>query len=342
MQVSEAALKLDVPRHYIDYWRRTGLLSEQGGTLEFQDLRKIQFIAGARSRGISLQKIRSTILEGAPVDSGAEGQDAWYRDLLVQSGQILKRAPGQEIYLPDTGQYFFNYEGGDEPGRLVDLTGARETDGSTSVLERRFEAALQKGDVDAMEAVLDEILEQEPDHLGALIERGNIAFENDDYERAVHFYEMALTLDEYCVEAIYNLANIYFRQKKNAVAIRYFLQCIELDPEFPESYYNLGIVYYSLNILDRARVCFETYIGLDPDSSWTAQAGDFLEEIEGASAAGRVQGTLFGLEANRTAGETETEAERIPDLFVEGVEQMTDIEDVPAVERTTAPDLEPG
>lgn len=331
MRISEAALKLSVPRHYIDYWRRTGLLSESGGSLGFQDLRKIQFIAGARSRGISLQKIRSTILD-ATAAGAVEEIDAWYRDLLVQSGQILQRDPGARIFKPDTGQYYFNYEAGpnSDQAAVVDFSQARET-GPVDDLERRFEQALAAGDLEGMERVLDEILEREPDHLGALIERGNIAFENGDYDRALHFYEASLELDEYCVEAIYNLANIYFRQKKNAVAIRYFLQCIELDPDFPESYYNLGIVYYSLNILDRARLCFETYIGLDPDSSWTRQAAEFIEEIEGTLAAGGRQTRLFALETALDAEEPGRAAET-PDLFVEGAAQLARAEASASVE----------
>ena len=325
MRISEAALKLSVPRHYIDYWRRTGLLSADEG-LEFQDLRKIQFIARARSRGISLQKIRSTISDVAPLGFG----EAWYRDLLVQSGHILRRDRGPHIYQPHSGQYFFDYDGGtQESGQVVDLSDSRDRgEGPVGILERNFQTALEAGDLEQMETLLEAILEREPDHLGALIERGNIAFENGDYDDAVAYYEDALEHDAGCVEAIYNLANIYYRQKKNAVAIRYFLQCIELDPDFPESYYNLGIVYYSLNILDRSRICFETYVALDPDSSWTRQARDFLDDIERAHARGVRQTDLFALQDGTSANASGLPEEDGPvapvaseqDLFVEGLQ----------------------
>ncbi len=314
MRISEIALKLAVPRHYIDYWRRTGLLSDAAPGLAFQDLRKIQFIALARSRGISLQKIRSTIAGGPPVGD----EEAWYRDLLVQSGQLLRRDRGPALYQPETGQYFFNYENRTERA-VIDLAGRLESpEAEVGLLEKQFQAALEAGDEEAMEAALVEILKREPDHMGALIERGNIAFEMGEYEDAIRFYEATLEHDPYCVEAIYNLANIYFRQKKNAVAIRYFLQCIELDPDFPESYYNLGIVYYSLNLLDRARICFETYVSLDPDSTWTRQARGFLDDIEVSLASGMRQSQLFSIEpgsASRSSGPVESMDEGIQDLF---------------------------
>ena len=38
MKVSEAALKLQIPRHYVYYWKKTGLHSG-GDDLDFLDLR---------------------------------------------------------------------------------------------------------------------------------------------------------------------------------------------------------------------------------------------------------------------------------------------------------------
>ncbi len=75
MRISEAAVKFSLPRHYIHYWRKIGLLSSGGGELEFQDLLKVRFILDCKRRGISLQKIRQA-LHTLPLEEVQEG-GAW-------------------------------------------------------------------------------------------------------------------------------------------------------------------------------------------------------------------------------------------------------------------------
>ncbi|MEQ9366465.1 MAG: tetratricopeptide repeat protein, partial [Leptospirales bacterium] len=292
MKVSEAALKLQIPRHYIDYWRKTGLLGG-GGSLDFRDLLKIRFLAACRRQGVSLQRMRRLIR-----DCEASAVPDWYNQLIVYSnleGVLLAR-DGGELAHPDTGQMFFCYEdaagtdsGASGSAPIVDLeersrlalsaataadaqwTGGRGDPGLAG-LEEDYLKLLATGDFRKISRVLEDIIRVEPDHVAALIEFGNLCYEHEKLDDALLYYDRAVEIQPDCVEALYNVANIHFKAKRYAAAIRYFQQCIELDPDFPEAYYNLGLLYYALHYFDQAIDCMVSYAALDPDSVWADQA----------------------------------------------------------------------
>ncbi|MCR9144901.1 MAG: tetratricopeptide repeat protein [bacterium] len=306
MRISEAALKLQVPRYYIDYWRKTGLLGS-GGNLDFQDLLKIRFLASCRRQGVSLQHMRRLIRE-----CEASSVSDWYNQLIVYDnleGVLLSR-DGAGLAHPDTGQMFFSYgETGEAtstaggPGPVVDLeerlksgqhsSGGAEPDQETvgkwtggrgdpgmAVLEEDYLKLLASGDFRKISRVLEEIIRVQPDHVAALIEFGNLCYEHEKLDEALRYYDRAVEIQPDCVEALYNVANIHFKAKRYAVAIRNFQQCIELDPDFPEAYYNLGLLYYALRYFDQAIDCMVGYADLDPDSVWADQARQLIEDME--------------------------------------------------------------
>jgi tetratricopeptide (TPR) repeat protein len=296
MRVSEAALKFQVPRHYIDYWRKSGLLGPDGGNLSFEDLLKVRWLAAGRRHGVSLQRMRRLIRE---YEAGSSRD--WYNRLTIYDnleGMLLAR-DGQGLINPETGQLFFSYEesrdsatgGGNAPATVVDLPHrpsgetergpwAQGADPALAGLEERYLRTLASGDFRKISKVLEEIMRAKPDHVAALIEFGNLCFEHQRLEDGLRYYERALEIQADCVEALYNVANIHFKAKRFAAAIRYFGRCIELDPDFPEAYYNLGLLYYSLRYFEQATECLASYTALDPDSVWSDQARQLVEDIQ--------------------------------------------------------------
>lgn len=298
MRVSKAAEKFKISPGRIHYLRRTGLLSPSRGTLQFADLVRLQFIADCRRQKVSLQRIRSFLERTGDAPNSPIG------NARMISPTVLVVADDGRLVQPDTGQLYFDYASasdataapGHRGGSLVELKDrarVRQQDERMNELEHEFSDAMAADGGADIERVLEEILDLEPDHVGALIEFGNIAFENEDLDRALEYYDRAVSIDGTCVEALYNLANIYFRKGKFAPAIRYYQASLDLDPDFAESYYNLGLVYYSLNYLDRARGLFEIYAGLDPDSEWRSQAETFLNEIDARLSASDQSPDLF-------------------------------------------------
>lgn len=290
MRVTAAAKRFEVPSHHIHYLRKTGLLSSARSALDFQDLRRLQFIAECRRQNLSLQRIRKFLGHAASAGRSPEGP----RPNLL--GQQLLLVEGQQTLLePQSGQLFFQFEPASPAGAVVDLDARARSLRKNEILESleaQFQDALERAHEPDIRALLEEILALEPDHSGALIELGNLAFERGEFQTAEHYYDRVVQADPNSVEGIYNLANVYFRTKKYAAAIRSYQTTLALDPEFPESYYNLALVYFSLRHLDKAAHFFRCYLELDPESGWRSQAEDFLNEIESALDAGNPQ--LFG------------------------------------------------
>ncbi|MDH5654329.1 MAG: tetratricopeptide repeat protein [Spirochaetia bacterium] len=273
MKIPEASVKLSIPRYYIDYWKKIGLISDsESSDLDFTDLLKIRFIDRCKKNKISLQKIRNIL------NKTDMFKERWYENLQISPGILLKK-DNSFLMEPITEQLHFDYQYFGQEGNLLKLWGNKKESDEISRLEDLYVTGLEKGDTKNVSEVLKKILKIKKDHTGALIESGNIAFEENDLETALKFYGLAEDADKECVEAIYNIANIYFRQKKYAAAIRNFHRCIELDPDFPESYYNLGLVYYSLKYFDRAVLFLNMYIEIDSDSVWAEQAKVFINEM---------------------------------------------------------------
>ena len=282
MRVAAAARKFAVPSHHIRYLRRTGLLSNESAFLDFADLVRLQFIAECRRRHLSLQRIRRFLTTAG---SGPADMERRRHPRLLDSADLVLVEP-TGLVDPLTGQILFNYgrpAASGNQAQILELSrrmgdGGREA--RLTQLEGRFQDALARSKEEDVRRILEEILELEPDHSGALIELGNLAFEQERYADAEGYYDRAASYAPDCVEAIYNLANVYFRQRKYAAAIRSYQTSLSLDPDFPEAYYNLALVYFSLQHLEKAAHFFRCYLDLDPESAWRGQAEEFLSDIQ--------------------------------------------------------------
>lgn len=328
MRVSEVAYKLGIPAHYIHYWKKIGLIGGKHG-LDFQDLIKIRFIRACQKESISLQRIRSALKtlpspgslprvksnspdgSGEPSTLWSEGE--WHRDLEIYGPGLLARREQNSLIVPESGQILFDSfssksSQSDFSGvsRVVTLEStSRESAGEgkqkeLSQMEQRYYEALRSEPRSVLKKILKELLRKEPEHPGALIEMGNLYFEEDKLDQALEYYDQALQSDPDLAEAVYNIANIYFSQKKYAAAIRYFETCVHMDPGFPEPYYNLGVVHMALDRPGAAAYFFSEYLKLDADSSWSDEARAHLNELESMEnlqqeAIAEDQGTLFHL-----------------------------------------------
>jgi len=270
MRVSVAAVKLSIPRYHIDYWRKTGLLPHSA-ELGFGDLRKIQFIWECRNRRIGLRRIRRLMGKPDLLSSVSLAPTDFGVCFRVDGFLFSEPESGQLALVPDFHR--------DQENKIIPFKAA-EQNPTIRELEEAYADALATDDRARLQKVLRAILKINPDHPGALIERGNLAFDEGRWNRALAYYEAAVKRNPDCVEALYNTANAYFKQGKYAPAIRYFQDCIRLDPDFPESHFNLAVLYLKLGHLHPARAYFNAYLELDPDSEWAEQARQFIEDMQ--------------------------------------------------------------
>ena len=308
MKIAEAAIKYGIPRYKIYYWKKSGLLDYSGAELSLLDVSRIRFLAHCDQNGIQPGRLRSVLQSRhfqLSVEQRQTQKEFWHSILQMshQSGDLLLPEEGG-LLLPESGQWFLKFpeeQIDDEahPGKLHSLyAGKNQAGGDAGVSEEvvRLEADyfLTLGDSTPAQSkkILQRILELRPEHSGALIELGNLAFEGDKLDKARDFYERAIKGDPDCVEALYNLANIYFRQDEYAVAIRYFHRCIDLDPLFPEPYFNLGMLYLKIAYREQAVTLFKIYLEVDPESHWADQARELIADLE-VKMPGKLEDPLF-------------------------------------------------
>jgi len=74
-----------------------------------------------------------------------------------------------------------------------------------------------------------------------LYRKGNLSYENGDYEKAVSFYEELLKINEVSPEVFYNLGNSYFKLKKIGKAILNYERALRLDPRDKDAQLNLKL-----------------------------------------------------------------------------------------------------
>jgi tetratricopeptide (TPR) repeat protein len=137
-----------------------------------------------------------------------------------------------------------------------------------TALEAKFEQGIrlhQQGKLADAEVIYGEVLQQQPNHFGALHLLGVIAFQTQRMERAIQLIGAAIALNANVAAAHSNLGNALFDLKRNDEALASFDSAIALQPDFAEAYYNRGNVLLDLKRLAEALVSYDRAIALKPD-----------------------------------------------------------------------------
>lgn len=71
--------------------------------------------------------------------------------------------------------------------------------------------------------------------------KGNLSYENEDYEKAVSFYEMLIKMDKISPEVFYNLGNSFFKLKKIGRAIVNYERALRMVPRDRDVKLNLEV-----------------------------------------------------------------------------------------------------
>lgn len=99
-------------------------------------------------------------------------------------------------------------------------------------------------------------------------ELGNRYDENSDtFDDAIHAYQEALALDASFVPALVNLGNIYFEQFEFNQALEAYHAAGRQSPESARIFYNIANVYNELHQYDQAIEALEKALELEPDYS---------------------------------------------------------------------------
>jgi tetratricopeptide (TPR) repeat protein len=115
-----------------------------------------------------------------------------------------------------------------------------------------------------VEIEIDKLQEEFPNRYEVYIAKGHISFVNNKFEKAIHDYEKAISLNDEFGPAYYNLGCMYQYKDEFQKAEDAYLRAIELTPTNDRIYNNLSIVQQKLGKDELAEETYQKAIGMNP------------------------------------------------------------------------------
>jgi tetratricopeptide (TPR) repeat protein len=96
---------------------------------------------------------------------------------------------------------------------------------------------------DEASELFNRIIHEAPNHVNALLRRGDIAFHKGEFVKAKDYYIKAKDLRPQSVEALFSLENVFEAEKNWQGALRYLDNILEIDEENPKALYKKRDIY---------------------------------------------------------------------------------------------------
>lgn len=93
--------------------------------------------------------------------------------------------------------------------------------------------------------LLKEVLSEDPENLSALIQLGNIALAEDDFQKAREYYQRARDLNPRNIEVLFSLERLMEKTGRWSDSLRYIDEVLDIDDE------NLSALYKKRDILEK-------------------------------------------------------------------------------------------
>ena len=126
-------------------------------------------------------------------------------------------------------------------------------------------------------------------------QRGNAAFQAEDFGRAIEHYRMALSFDADAPDIHYNLGLAYYRVGDYAAAVPAYQEALRLDPGFAEAHLNLALAFNKLYNAGAAHMHYNRYRELVMGNRSGAPAGGVAANSAGAGGQTAARASVGGL-----------------------------------------------
>jgi tetratricopeptide (TPR) repeat protein len=126
-------------------------------------------------------------------------------------------------------------------------------------------------------------------------QKGNAAYQAEDYRRAIAHYKMALQFDDESPDIYYNLGLAYYRVAAYDDAVEAYQRALKLDPGFSDAHLNLALAYDKLYNSAAADLHYNRYRALAtgnkphdaaPTAASSQSAGGSFQPIAATSGGG--------------------------------------------------------
>jgi protein O-GlcNAc transferase len=128
----------------------------------------------------------------------------------------------------------------------------------------RARCAFQQGRHADAQAICQEILERQPDHVETLYLSAEVAARSGELDRAMQLYRKVLDLKPDHAPAHYKRGNLLKDRKQMEAALASYDEAIALDPDYAHAFCNRGFVLECLNRWDEALESYDYAISLTP------------------------------------------------------------------------------
>ncbi len=136
------------------------------------------------------------------------------------------------------------------------------------------------------EASLKSMINSNPRDVSALIQLGNLYYDNNKFSDAVQWYGKALEIDPNNVSVRTDRGTCFWSMGQADAAIAEFQKSLQVNPTHPQTLFNLGIVYlHGKNDMNEARKAWEKLLSTNPDYPDRARLQQMLSSL-GAPTAG--------------------------------------------------------
>ena len=134
------------------------------------------------------------------------------------------------------------------------------------LLAKAYVASRQKDSVDHAAAQLEAILKDNPEHVEAAVELGEILLAKGNYDRLIGLLEPLLKF-KHDYPLYHMLAESYYQKEGLAKAREYFEQAVRLNPASGKDHYQLANIYLGQSNFARATDAYEKAQKLGIDSA---------------------------------------------------------------------------
>jgi tetratricopeptide (TPR) repeat protein len=207
-----------------------------------------------------LAKLKKQLPEGYPITA----VNIWAagREVVVQDGS--------EIWKPESGQSFFNFEVAELADEASSLRQFSLPDQPEHLMDASdwYELACEQEETEPELALSSyrEALELDPNHVGANLNLGRLFHEKGEFGKAEEHYRTALAAAPGDYTAAYNLGVALEDLNRFDEAAAAYQKALELEPNLKEAHYNLAGVYERLGRSTLAVRHLNTYRRLTTDS----------------------------------------------------------------------------
>ncbi len=134
-------------------------------------------------------------------------------------------------------------------------------------ISERAQAALDRGEYEAAQADLLQLVKAEPDSAEAHQRLGTVLLREGRYSEAESCYRAALARDHEYVEALIGLGDVEARRGDAASALKRFEAAIEIDPHRPKAHLSMGRMREAMGQTDEALADYFRALEFDANNS---------------------------------------------------------------------------